>query len=114
MIGQEMIYEKPDYFPEEHFSCFRNTNAPSSLIVRPCSGSKINLIDWANHNQVKIAQAIKEFGAIVFSGFNLTNKKDFYDAFTAITGKPPEARAASPAHARLRIERLKIGTHDSC
>lgn len=92
-----MIYEKHNYFPEEHFSCFRNTSAPSSLIVRPCSGGKIDLIDWAKHNHVKVVQAIKKFGAIVFSGFNLTTQKDFYDAFTAITGKPPEPyKGATP------------------
>lgn len=51
--------------------------------------SEVDLITWAQRNQRMIAKAIKEFGAIVFSGFNLT-KENFSEAFTAITGKPPQ------------------------
>jgi len=85
-----MNFEINKYFPEEHFFCWREESAPSCLIVSPRDSNKINLIEWANSNQSKMAQAIKEMGAIVFSGFNLTNENDFKNAFTAITGSPPD------------------------
>lgn len=84
-----MIYENYHCFSEEDFLCFRTERAPSCLVVTP--RNKINLIDWAKSNQTKVTQAIKELGAIVFSGFDLTDEQDFCNAFTAITGKPPES-----------------------
>jgi alpha-ketoglutarate-dependent taurine dioxygenase len=75
------------YFPREIFDCYFDKNTRSPLVISP--RSEVDLITWAQRNQRKIAKAIKEFGAIVFSGFNLT-KENFSEAFTAITGKPPQ------------------------
>lgn len=76
-----------DYFPNDIFNCYYTSKTTSPLVVSP--RSDVDLISWSQKNQLLIAKAIKEFGAIVFSGFNLT-KETFRDAFTAITGTPPQ------------------------
>lgn len=76
-----------NYFPTDIFHCYLEENTTAPLVVSPHS-SELDLMDWLQSNQLKIAKAIKEFGAIVFSGFNLT-KDNFSDAFTAITGMLP-------------------------
>lgn len=78
-----------NYFPKESFNCYFEAGAQSPLVVSPLSGGSINIIDWARLNQNKIAKAIQEFGAIVFSEFNL-GKNDFSVAFEALTGMKPE------------------------
>lgn len=75
------------YFPREVFDCYFDKNTHSPFVISP--RSEIDLINWAQRNQQTIAKAIEEFGAIVFSGFNLT-KENFSDTFTAITGRPPQ------------------------
>ena len=76
-------------FPESSFNCYFEANTQSPLIVSPLSEDSFNIIDWARQNQNKIAKAIQEFGAIVFSGFNL-GKDEFSVAFEAVTGMKPE------------------------
>lgn len=76
------------YFPQEMFHCSHNESSP--LVVSPLAGKKIDLVDWATGQQAQLANAIKEYGAIVFSGFDLANKEDFGRAFTAITGMVPD------------------------
>lgn len=77
-----------NYFPLEHFDCYFEEKTNSPLIVTP--RVDIELVSWAKDNQRTIARAIDTYGAIVFSGFNLV-KENFLDAFTALTGMPPEA-----------------------
>ena len=74
------------YFPGD-FQCYFEEKTASPLVVSP--GSKIDLIPWIRENQREVAQAIKEFGAVVFSGFDLT-KENFSEAFTTITGMAPQ------------------------
>ena len=59
----------------------------SPLIVYP--RSTINFIQWSQEHQQEVAEAIKQYGVIVFSGFGLT-KENFHDALTAATGMPPQ------------------------
>lgn len=75
------------YFPKEQFNCTFEQKTKSPLVVSPVG--EIDLVDWATKNQVNMAKAIHEYGAIAFSGFNLT-KENFSKAFTAITGTAPE------------------------
>lgn len=75
------------YFPNDNFVCYVEEKTNSPLVVSP--RSEFDLITWARNHQQSVAKAIREFGAIVFSGFNLT-KENFRDAFTAITGTPPQ------------------------
>jgi hypothetical protein len=75
------------YFPSDIFNCYFEKNTKSPLVISP--SSEIDIIDWSWRNQLLVANAIKEFGAIVFSGFNLT-KNNFREAFTAITGMRPQ------------------------
>lgn len=75
------------YFPADRFTCYFEQNSDAPLIV--ASRSEIDLADWAKSNQSSVAKAVHEFGAIVFSGFNVT-KENFYDTYTALTGMPPE------------------------
>jgi hypothetical protein len=76
-----------NYFSKEMFECNFEGRMHSPLVVSPLI--EIDLTTWAGKNQLSIAKAIKEFGAIVFSGFQLT-KENFPEAFTAITGMPPQ------------------------
>ncbi len=75
------------FFPGDFFKCELKDDI---LLVKPVSGKKINIIEWGEKNQVLVAKAIDEYGAIVFSSFNLETKEDFYNAYTAITGNPPD------------------------
>lgn len=78
------------YFPKDSFDCYFEEKTKSPLIVSPniaSANSKFNFLTWARENQQAVAKAIKEFGAIVFSGFNL----DFHAAFSALTGGAPQA-----------------------
>jgi alpha-ketoglutarate-dependent taurine dioxygenase len=59
----------------------------SPLVVSPKSA--IDFITWARTHQTEIAAAVKEQGALVFSGCNLT-QESFREAFTAITGMAPQ------------------------
>ncbi len=85
-----MIGVEQNYFPKDMFQCYSEPGSHFPLVVAPLPQKKINLIDWAKDNQARISQAIKEFGAIVFTEFNLATKEDFGQAFTAITGNSPE------------------------
>lgn len=76
-----------NYFPKEIFNCYYEKGTDSPLVISP--RSRIDLIDWSQKNQLTVANAINKFGALVFSGFNLT-KETFSKAFTAITGMPPQ------------------------
>lgn len=69
------------YFPVDEFSCFARGK---QLVVTPINGRQISLIDWAKGNQAKIAAAIKEWGAVVFRGFDLTFEQ-FKPALEAVT-----------------------------
>lgn len=82
-----MVSNAQNYFPKTTFNCFFEEKTDAPLVISPAS--EIDLIDWAKKNQSAVAKAIDEFGAIVFSGFNLT-KEDFPVAFTALTGTPPQ------------------------
>jgi hypothetical protein len=73
-----------NYFPNEIFNCYFENKQNLPLIVSP--RSKMDLVDWAEKNQITIAKAVKEFGAVVFSGFDLV-KQDFSKTLKAITGK---------------------------
>lgn len=76
-----------NHFPKELFDCFFEEKTHSPLVISP--HVEIDFIPWARENQLTIAKAIHEFGAIVFSGFDLT-KQNFSEAFTAITGMAPQ------------------------
>lgn len=76
-----------NYFSNQFFDCYYEGNTKSPLVVSP--RSEIDLMNWAQENQQTIANAINEFGAIVFNGFNLT-EENFPTAFTAVTGMPPQ------------------------
>lgn len=85
-----MVSFGQDYFPTRLFDCYFEVGTDSPLVVSPHGDAEIDLIDWARKHQREIAQAIQQFGAIVFSGFNF-NKGNFSEAFTAITGMPTQA-----------------------
>ncbi len=79
------------YFPLDMFNCHFQERMSSPLIVSPCTGkSDVDLTAWAKKNQIKMAEAINKYGAIVFSGFKLT-EDSFPETFTAITGTSPKA-----------------------
>jgi len=79
-----------EYFPEKYFFTHYEKNTTLPLVVHPDSEQHLlDLASWANENQVHIAKAIHQFGAIVFSGYNLT-KEEFCKTFTAITGEAPQ------------------------
>lgn len=78
-----------NYFPAEIFNCYFDGQTTSPLVVSPRAEATTDLIDWAQRNQQTLADAIDKFGAIVFSGFNLTGE-NFSKAFTAITGMAPQ------------------------
>jgi alpha-ketoglutarate-dependent taurine dioxygenase len=78
-----------EHFPEDSFNCYFEANTQSPLVISPRSEESVDIITWAKQNQNRIAKAIQEFGAIVFSGFNL-GKDDFPVAFEAVTGMKPE------------------------
>ena len=82
-----MSIVQQSFFPKDRFECYfeRNTHAP--LVVSPLV--EMDIIDWAKQNQQTVARAINEYGAVVFSGFKIT-KENFTEAFTAITGMPPQ------------------------
>lgn len=82
------------YFPLSTFNCYFEANSKSPLIVSPSSENNVDIIDWAKQNQTDIAKAIHEYGAIVFSGFNLS-KDCFPTAFEAVTGMNPESYKGS-------------------
>lgn len=89
-----MGYIGQSYFPRELFNCYYENDMDSLLVVTP--RSEIDLNAWARQNQLTVAKAIKEFGGIVFSGFNLT-KEGFSETYKAITGASPEAyRGTTP------------------
>jgi alpha-ketoglutarate-dependent taurine dioxygenase len=77
------------YFPEDSFNCYFEANTKSPLVVSPRPENGVNIIEWAKRNQKSNAMAIQKFGAIVFSGFNLS-KDDFSVAFEAVTGMKPD------------------------
>lgn len=79
-----------NYFPQDMFQCALVSEEDSPLVVSPLADKKMDLAEWAQSHQVQLAHAIKEYGAIVFSGFNLSTKEDFGKAFTAITGMVPD------------------------
>ncbi len=74
-------------FPETHFHCFSVTRTGCPLVVTP--REPIDFIEWAGSHKKIIAEAIKTYGAVVFSGFNLVEAQ-FHAAFTAALGKPPD------------------------
>lgn len=74
------------YFPQELFQCYFEENTSLPLVVSP--KEDLDLIEWARDNQLKVVEAIRKYGAITFSGFNLT-AETFPEAFSAITGKTP-------------------------
>lgn len=71
------------------FNCYFENEASLPLIISPGS-SEVDFVEWAEDHQEKIAQVIKEYGAVVFSGFGLTEER-FNEAFTAVTGMPPQS-----------------------
>lgn len=81
------LVKRKYFFPEDQFRCSFEGKTNSPLVVSP--RYKTNLIAWAKNNQEKVASAIKEYGAVVFSGFDLT-KEDFPKLFTAVVGMPPQ------------------------
>lgn len=83
-----MISCPQNYFPNATFNCTFEGKTDAPLVVSPIS-PETNLIDWAQKNQIAVAKAIDEFGAVVFSGFDLT-KEDFPTTFTALIGTPPQ------------------------
>lgn len=77
------------YFSNDTFHCYFEENTHAPLVVSP-QKEGMDFIPWAKTHQHTIAKATREFGAIVFSGFNLT-KENFSEAFAAVTGMPPQA-----------------------
>ncbi|MBS0585881.1 MAG: TauD/TfdA family dioxygenase [Verrucomicrobia bacterium] len=116
------------YFPEDIFHCYFEGNTKAPLVISPRLEESVDIIAWAKQNQSKIAKAIQEFGAIVFSGFNLT-KDDFFTAFEAVTGLKPagykgdaprkkvgentyESTAVAKGHAIPLHQEVSIGSRD--
>ena len=80
-------------FSGNNVYCSFETQTPSPLVVSPTS--EIDFIQWAREHE-EIADAIKKYGAVVFSGFSLT-KENFSGAFTAATGMYPDGyKGATP------------------
>lgn len=77
------------HFPQDTFNCYFEANTQAPLVISPHSEDEVDIIGWAKQNQTAVAKAIHEFGAIVFSGFNLS-QDDFSEAFEAVTGMKPE------------------------
>ena len=59
-----------------------------SMVISP--KTEVDLITWGEENRSKLTEVIKEYGAVVFSGFNLT-QETFPRAFEAVTGIAPES-----------------------
>ncbi len=76
----------PVYFSHEQFICSEEIDFP--FVVKP--RLPMDLILWSQENHEKVISAIKHYGAVVFSGFDL-KQKDFREVFTAITGSSPKA-----------------------
>ncbi|CDZ81563.1 Taurine catabolism dioxygenase TauD, TfdA family [Candidatus Rubidus massiliensis] len=77
-----------EFFPSHLFQCTYEEGSHSPIVVAP--NCNLDLIDWAQNNQMLLAKAIDAYGAIVFSGFNLI-KDNFSKTFEAITGFRPQA-----------------------
>lgn len=77
-----------EFFPSHLFQCTYEEGSHSPIVVAP--NCNLDLIDWAQNNQMILAKAIDAYGAIVFSGFNLI-KDNFSKTFEAITGLRPQA-----------------------
>lgn len=71
--------------------CWTETNTDSPLIVSPLSSEKdLEFIPWAQEHPEEIADAVKEWGAVMFKGFKGLSGEKFSDAFEAATGGPPQ------------------------
>lgn len=87
-----MILQAKNYFTKELFHCYFDEKGNLPLVVSPHFQDNSNLIDLSK--QINVARAIKEFGAIVFSGFNIT-EENFLETVQALTGKLPKSSTDS-------------------
>lgn len=78
------------YFPSAIFKCTFETAELKPLVVEPESSMTFNDFNsWVVVNKKTLQQALQEHGAIVFRGFEIT-EKNFPTVFKSFTGNEPK------------------------